>query len=66
MVGSSYKIIDGLVTNVRASPTRLRIPPDSSEGYLYNVSSLKLTNASFSLTIGGASLGFILCCKSEY
>ena len=34
MVGSSYSTISGLRIRARASPTRLRMPPDNSAGLL--------------------------------
>ena len=64
VVGSSYNIISGFKIKVLASPTRLRIPPDNSEGILSMASSkptllkASITNVSFSaLGIGGGGHG---------
>ncbi|EAU63743.1 conserved hypothetical protein [Stigmatella aurantiaca DW4/3-1] len=48
-MGSSHRMISGSVAMARASPTRLRMPPDMSAGIIPSVPG-RSTHDSFSAT----------------
>ena len=56
VVGSSKKMISGSLAIARASPTRLRMPPDSSEGSSVATSGPRPTSASLAMAMSRASL----------
>ena len=55
VVGSSKKMISGSPAMARASPTRLRMPPDSSAGDRAPTSAVSPTWASFSIATSFAA-----------
>ena len=63
VVGSSYKMTSGAIASARASPTRFRMPPDNSAGFLLMMDSGKPTSESRFTTVFCTSEGVrILCC----